>query len=447
MSRTDGSKPVPERRQFLAYCGGAIATGMAGSLQAIVPGANESGNGYAGMDDSASWRRDALQRIDDLRQGDFSLRLQDAAGAPVESASVEIELHRHEFGFGAGVRLSRFFGSEYPAELRERYLQICSDQFHKLVTLNAFKWKHIDRNEQYIEPFLEWSEAENLPVRGHTLVWPDFKRAPASVTQFAKDPHGLRDAIRAHLKRVAGKYAGRIAEWDVLNEPFSQHTYMDILGKEVAAEWFRQVEVLDPGAKRYINDYGVLTRPNGEHQDFYFKYIGWLLEQGAPVQGIGFQSHNPAAFALTPPEELLATLERFSVHGLEQQVTEFDVETTDQDLQARYTMDFMIAVFSHASVTGLMTWTPFEYARNVVSKPDAAFFDRQLRTKPNAIVWDDLVNNRWSTQVRVGTDHKGQARFRGFAGTYNVRTKAGSSTQEHKVTLGRANTSASISLI
>ena len=69
------------------------------------------------------------------------------------------------------------------------------------------------------------------------------------------------------------------------------------------------------------------------------------------------------------PENILQTLDRFAGFGLDMQITEFDVERTDRDLQARYTTDFLIAVFSHPATVGLLTWTPFEYDDAIVSKP------------------------------------------------------------------------------
>ena len=111
------------------------------------------------------------------------------------------------------------------------------------------------------------------------------------------------------------------------------------------------------------------------------------------------------------------------------QVTEFDVERTDRDLQARYTLDFLIAVFSHPATVGLLTWTPFEYGDTVVSKPEAAFYDKELRPRPNGEVWNLLVNRQWRTRESGATSPAGRFNFRGFPGTYNVRVEAGSTVE------------------
>ena len=84
----------------------------------------------------------------------------------------------------------------------------------------------------------------------------------------------------------------------------------------------------------------------------------------------------------------------------------------------------MTAVFSHPQMTGLLTWTPFEYAKNSVPKPDAALVDRNLRLKPNGRVWHDLVNKRWSTDVELLTDSRGEINFTGYKGLYHMQVSA-----------------------
>jgi hypothetical protein len=79
-------------------------------------------------------------------------------------------------------------------------------------------------------------------------------------------------------------------------------------------------------------------------------------------------------------------------------------------------------------MTGLLTWTPFEYAKNNVPKPDAALVDRNLRLKPNGQVWHDLVNRYWSTDVELLTDSRGEINFTGYKGLYHLKMSAGTSS-------------------
>ncbi len=278
-----------------------------------------------------------------------------------------------------------------------------------------------------VEQCLEWCIQEQLPVRGHCLVWPRFRRIPKHLESLRGNPDKLRETIEQHVREFVSMYDEPLIEWDVLNEPFTEHEFMDLLGPEVVCDWFRIAKETNPRLKRYINDFGVLTRPSQKHQQFYYDYIQNLLATGAAVQGIGFQGHIPEAFDPTPPVQLLQTMDRFSALGLPLQVTEFDFETTDLDLQARYTSDFLIAVFSHPAMTGLVTWSPYEYRKGQGSKPDAAFFDYKRREKPNGHVWHSLVNQDWRTETNTITAENGRADFRGFKGSYNIEVLVGTS--------------------
>ena len=379
---------------------------------------------YAGMEDSASWRNEAKQRIEVLRKGRFNVKVTDAAGMPLTNLPVTAKLYRHDFGFGAAPRLRRLYGSPYPQEIRQRHLEYCDLLFHKLTPENAFKWKHHDNNSQYIKPFMSWCAERSIPVRGHCLMWPGFKRAAVEHAKYSGSEVQLRKLLNDHIHKMVSQYGDPLTEWDVLNEPFSSHDYMDILGPEVVVDWFQQVQQIRPEVKRYINDYGILTKNSVRHRRFYFNYIAGLLKQGAAIQGIGFQAHIPKGFAPTAPQELLSIMNDFAALNTELQVTEFDFETPNLEFQARYTEDFMTAVFSHPQMTGLLTWTPFEYAKNSVPKPDAALVDRNLRLKSNGQVWHDLVNKRWSTEVELLTDSRGEINFTGYKGLYHLQLSA-----------------------
>ena len=376
------------------------------------------------MEDSAGWRKEAKQRIETLRKGRFNVKITDAAGMPLANLPVTANLYRHEFGFGAAPRLRRLYGNPYSQELRQGHLEYCDLLFHKLTPENSFKWKHHDNNSQYIEPFMEWCAERSIPVRGHCLIWPGFRRAAAEHTRYSGNKVQLRKLLNNHIDKMVSQYGHPLTEWDVLNEPFSSHEFMDILGPEVVIDWFQQVQQIRPGVKRYINDYGILTKNSLRHRAFYFNYIERLLKQGAAIQGIGFQAHIPTGFAPTAPQELLSIMNDFATLNTELQVTEFDFETPDLEFQARYTEDFMTAIFSHPQMTGLLTWTPFEYAKNSVPKPDAALVDRNLRLKPNGQVWHDLVNKHWSTEVELITDSRGEVNFTGYKGLYHMQVSA-----------------------
>ena len=396
-----------DRRQFLKILPAVPTVGLAAEPKS-----------YRGMSDSAGWRSEAYKRIEKHRKDDFKVRIIDPAKKPIKNLTVDLSLYRHHFGFGAAPKLARFYDKKFSAEIRGLYHDFCEVLFHKLTPENSLKWKHYKNNAKFTEPFLEWCKQKKIPVRGHCLVWPEFRRAPKSIERFRSDQEGLGSAIREHIKFMVNSFNYPVTEWDVLNEAVNHDEYMRILGKDVVKEWFQLVKDMNPNVKRYINDYSILTKNNVRHRKRYFRYIKGLLDSGVPIDGIGFQSHIPKGFNPTPPEEIIRIANDFSSLGPELQVTEFDFETSNRDLQAQYTEDFMTAIFSQPKMTGLITWTPFEYAKNNVPKPEAALIDKDLQFKPNGMVWYELINKRWMTKTIVSTDDNGYLKFRGFKGRY-----------------------------
>ncbi len=396
-----------DRRQFLKILPVVPTVGLAAEPKS-----------YRGMSDSAGWRTEAYKRIEKHRKDDFKVRIIDSAQKPIKNLKVDLSLYRHHFGFGAAPKLARLYDKKFSEEVRGLYHDFCEVLFHKLTPENSLKWKHYKNNAKFTEPFLDWCKQKKIPVRGHCLVWPEFRRAPKSIERLRSDQEGLSSAIREHIKFMVNSFNYPVTEWDVLNEAVNHDEYMRILGKDVVKEWFQLVKDMNPNVKRYINDYSILTKNNVRHRKRYFRYIKGLLDSGVPIDGIGFQSHIPKGFNPTPPEEIIRIANDFSSLGPELQVTEFDFETSNRDLQARYTEDFMTAIFSQPKMTGLITWTPFEYAKNNVPKPEAALIDKDLQFKPNGMVWYELINKRWMTKTIVSTDDNGYLKFRGFKGRY-----------------------------
>ena len=438
------------KRQFIRALGdvavaGAVATSpMMAYAQKNRPPVDDVLAAYGGIEDSAAWRSQAAGNIETLRKGNFGIQVLDASGKPVPNAEIHAKLYRHDFGFGAALRLPRLFDKKYSNELRAQYLEICQQQFHKFTPVNALKWKHFEKHEPYIESFLAWSESIAAPVRGHCLYWPSFRRVPKEIQNYRDNEKKFAKVLLAHGQRMAKKYGGPVTEWDVLNEPYRDNEFMDILGKDVVIDWFKAVEKSNPNVIRYINDYGILTKNTKKHRDFYFDYIQRLLSKKAPVQGIGFQAHIPQGVKPTPPAKMLSIMDRFQTLGLPLQVTEFDFEHGDEYFQARYTHDFLTAVFSHPAMVGLVNWTPFEFAFNSVSKPAAALYDRNLRRKPNGDVWHELINKAWSTDTKLVADKEGMVYFRGFKGLYHIDAAAGSASSRFQLQLKDANVLAEI---
>jgi len=146
---------------------------------------------------------------------------------------------------------------------------------------------------------------------------------------------------------------------------------------------------------------------------------------------------------VTPPATLLTALDRFAALGLPIQITEFDVDTTDEALQADYLRDFLTAAFSHPAIESILMWGFWEGRH---WRPDAALWRRDWSLKPNGEAWIDLVTQQWWTNTSGQTDAGGTFRVRAFRGEHDVRVSAGDRAQQSLVVLNAESAVARITL-
>src|SRR5690606_16275727 len=153
------------------------------------------------------------------------------------------------------------------------------------------------------------------------------------------------------------------------------------------------------------------------NRDRYYELIEHMLSRGAPLQGIGLMGHFFSDAELVSPMEVLEVFDRYAAFGLPLLVTEFDVWTTNEKLQADFTRDFLIAAFSHPAVEGVVMWGFWEGRH---WHPAAALYRLDWSPKPNGALWEELVLNQWRTVTAGTTDTTGRFRSRGFQGTYSI---------------------------
>jgi endo-1,4-beta-xylanase len=369
---------------------------------------------YAGREPDAPWREEAAARIHQHRRGPIEIAVRDQYGNPAVNARVTIEMVRHEFGFGSAISGKVF---ESNPVYREKVLEL----FNEVVFENDLKWGPFTSNRpnEFITRTLDELDKKQIRVRGHTVVWPSFRYNPSFLRNYADDPDRLRSEIENHIKDITTFTRGRLVDWDVLNEPYSEQEFQEILGYEVMADWFRLVRKYDPGVKLYINDYSIISGlgMNIAHQDHYYQTIRFIEENGGQIDGIGMQGHF--GYDLTSIPQVYSILERFAALGKDIKITEHDIQMQDRGLQADYTRDLMTILYSHPSVKSLLVWG-FWTGRHW--RPDAAFYDDDWNIRPHGKVWKELVFDKWWTPVTtVTTGGDGIARFEGYLGDYKYR--------------------------
>ncbi len=391
--------------------------------------------GYRGSEPTAAWRKAAEARIEKVRKGDLTVLVKDGAGRPVPGAQVAVRMKKHAFLWGTAVNASAFSNGRLTPENLDRYRQEILKNFNFSVMENETKWPQWSNvaNRPATIKVIDWLRDNGVKVRGHNLVWPSWNNSNVKEAVAAKDdPPQLAKAILDHISETTTELRGKFVDWDVINETFTNHDFMDILGRQVMVDWFKAARAGDPAARLYINDFNIIAGDDKAHQDDYAATIKYLIDAGAPVDGIGLQGHFPSR--VTPMDELIARVERFAAFGRELEVTEFDINTSDEATQADYTRDVMTYMFSNPSVKAFVMWGFWEGAHWI---PSGAMMRRDWSLKPNGKVYQDLVFRKWWTSADGKTGAKGSFSTRAFLGDYEIEVKAGGKTRTVNASLGK----------
>lgn len=423
---------------------GGIA--LANYGQTVSPSQFKAEYYYPGRgDENAAWRLAASERINQHRKAEMKVTVVDRDGKPLPGAAVLIQQTRHAFKFGSAVTAQLLAGNGQTAADREIYRSRVSSHFTTTVLENDLKWPFWEDwaswNRQATMDALVWLKNRNLSVRGHNLIWPSSGNLPNDVRSLTGD--ALKSRIDQHFADILKpeNAGGKCYQWDVVNEPYTNYdiqgriggipnvtTSQGKLGNLEIVRWFQLARNLDAQAKLFVNDYDILAAGGTDinHQNYLFELTGWMLTNGAPVDGVGLQGHFDR---ITPPALMQSIIERFSSLPVQLAVTEFDINMADEELQAEYTRDVMTMVFSQPKFTDFLMWGFWEKAHWL---PLGAMYRADWSSKPNALVYNDLVFRQWWTNDGGLSDEAGKFSTRGFKGSYNVTAVYGRTS--HTVT-------------
>lgn len=415
---------------------------------------------YPGREKNAPWRKEALARIEKIRKADLEIEVVDAEGKPVPNAQVRVEMLKHSFRFGNTVNAHLLAAEEkeFPYtktrngeefvttwEEAQKYREVVRKYFNVVTFESEFRphvWKlmkgdnaRAKRNYRLLmDSALPWLQKHGIGVRGHYLSWGamDFN---AMEKEYVGNPEGHRKWLWEHMADVLSKTEGVVTEWDTINHivAWGKHTYEKEYGSmDILAEIMAEARRLSPETTHAINEGKIL--PEGYKREPYKRVIRFLNEKGQAPDTVGFMAHFGLT-SLTPPEELLKVYDDFAEIAPRLQLSEFDVEAgDDEELQADYYRDVMLASFSHPNFNAIVQWGFWE---NAHWKPHAALWRKDWSLKPAGKVFVDLVSKEWWTNGSGKTDANGVCRVRGFLGDYKVVIQSGERNTTVQTKLGQ----------
>ena len=239
-----------------------------------------------------------------------------------------------------------------PADIQGQPAVLLSKHFNSITSGNDMKWDATEPTEgnftfTQADAEVAFAQANNMHVRGHTLVW--YNQTPAWVfTNASGQPMTgtpdeqalLIQRMQRHIQTVMTHFGTAVPIWDVVNEPidesqpdgYRRSPWFNILGPQFIPIALQAARAANPTAKLYINEFNT-TIP--AKRDFLVALVRSLKSQGVPLDGIGHQMHNNTQFP--SGQSIIDAVNLFDTTGVEQAVTEMDVSIYNGTLTTPFT--------------------------------------------------------------------------------------------------------------
>jgi endo-1,4-beta-xylanase len=420
----------------------------------------------------------ADERIRAHRTSEVTLCLVDPLGAPLSNVEAQVRQVEHAFRWGCNAfqvgQIQRTSGTpgSSPAEnatlppeadLRERGvptagpgapdsgLALLEERYERRFAelLNyatlPFYWGSYEPQrgavgEERLRRMAAWCDEQYIVAKGHPLVWHEVYPSWAN----ALDDAEVVSLLEERVHEIVGAFAGQIDIWDVVNEATVSHCFDNGVGHWIAgggaaacvATALRWAREANPMATLLYNDFNVSPA--------FEQLIANLLEQGAPLDAIGIQSHmHRGTWPLERAWEVCETYARYGLplHWTELTVPsgrlkpspdgdphlqgrEWEVTPAEEAAQAEYGSKFYTLLFSHPAVDAI-TWWDFSDYRSWLGAP-AGLVRADMSPKPLYERLLELVQREWHTDVSASADEAGCVHLRGYHGAYTVTVRSGS---------------------
>ncbi len=315
----------------------------------------------------------------------------------------------------AAQKAGLLFGASASKEIFQDplYADLYRAQTKILTTDVALKFDYI----RWQEGKWDFSEADQLltfarqnkqQLRGHTLVWNE--NAPAWLKR--RPLREIAHIMDEHIDVVAGRYAGKLHSWDVVNEPFwpghgksggyRTGPWFEAMGPAYVKRAFKRAGQADPTTRLVLNE-AHCERNDRVGQDIrkgLLRLVDELLDAGVALDAVGLQGHLQPTKAYSD-KIFTDFLWKLHERGLNIYVSEFDIDDRSYPaglksrdrLVAKRTYQFLSSVLKVPSVKALICWQlsdRYSWYRNMALEdnprakrlPRPLPFDDKLRPKP-----------------------------------------------------------------
>ncbi len=329
---------------------------------------------------------------------------------PRRGAGKVIALHeaatKAGLSFGASVSKEIFENPAYADLYRAHARLLTTDVALKF---DYIRWKGPESWDfTEADRLLAFTDQNNMALRGHTLIWNEnapewLKRRPS---------REITAIFDEHIDKVAGRYAGRLHSWDVVNEPFwpghgktggyRTGPWLEAMGPSYIKRAFVRTARADPSCRLVLNE--AHCERNDEVgrniRSGMLRLVDELLDAGVPLDAVGLQGHLQPGKPYSD-KAFADFLWKLHEKGLNIYISEFDIDDSfypsgvrsrDRLVAAR-AHQFLSEVLKVPSVKAVICWqlsdryswyTNLAKADNprATRKPRPLPFDEHMRPKP-----------------------------------------------------------------
>jgi endo-1,4-beta-xylanase len=260
------------------------------------------------------------------------------------------------------------------------YQDIIAYQFNAVVGENKMKMAAVQPDACTAEPcsynfapgdgLIAFARQHGMRVRGHTLVYPNG--SPPWLLAI-DDAATLQTAMTRYITDVMHHWAGQVAEWDVVNEPYDydpmhpevlpaldNKIFTKLLHEDYIDLALSTARAADPNAKLFINENGIEL--GGPKLDALAAKVASLRAKNL-IDGVGMEFHVELDKAPADAVGKVAcAMKQLTDLGVEIHVTELDIRVrtpaTADDLAAQATLyaGILDACRANAKCTGFLVW-------------------------------------------------------------------------------------------
>ena len=181
-----------------------------------------------------------------------------------------------------------------------------------------------------------WAASNRQRLHAHCLIW--YLQDPDWFKRLQGDPRAFGAAYDRYITQVTAHYRGRAVGWDCVNEAVSEDgaglrasRWAAVLGGEDhILRAFEVAHAADPGAILFLNDFALERLP--AKRLTFLRLVERLLKRGAPIGGLGSQSHLDIDVADGLSRAMMKDLGSL---GLPIHSSELDVSTRPRRLDLR----------------------------------------------------------------------------------------------------------------